>query len=76
MTDDSAGASGELEVDGEPGADGQGGQAPRSDDFSPSEPVDPRLDPAELSRTPNPRALLAVLLIVIVAAVAIGIGWR
>jgi len=61
---------------GSAGAGEEGGQAPRRDDFSSSEPVDPRLEPAELARTPNPRALLAVLLIVIVTAVAIGIGWR
>lgn len=34
------------------------------------------LDPAELARNPNSKVLLAIVVVVLLAAVVVGIGWR
>ena len=39
-------------------------------------PPELEVDPAELARNPNMKVLLAVVVVVFVAALAVGVGWR
>lgn len=34
------------------------------------------VDPAELARNPNAKVLLLIVVTVLVAAIAVGVGWR
>lgn len=61
-----------------PGSVGFGPSVEESAAVAPPGELPPELDldPAELARNPNSRVLLAIVVVVLLAAVVVGIGWR
>lgn len=39
-------------------------------------PAELEVDPADLARNPNAKVLLGIVVLVLLAAVVVGIGWR
>ena len=39
-------------------------------------PAELEVDPAELARNPNAKVLLGIVVLVLLAAIVVGIGWR